>query len=264
MLKINNIKVVYNDLVLVLMGISLQVGKGAIVTLLGSNGAGKTTTLKATIGILRIEEGDIEEGSIEFLGERIDRKSPEKIVHMGICAVPEGRGIFSELTVMENLKLGKVSRRDPSGIEREFNKVFDYFPILIQRKSQLAGYLSGGEQQMLAIGRALIGRPLLMLLDEPSLGLAPIVVHEIFKIIKSINLEENTAMLLIEQNAKLALNCAQYGYIMESGRIVMDAPSDVLSSDLDIREFYLGLTDGSRRKNYADVKHYKRRKRWLS
>lgn len=264
MLKINNIKVVYNDVVLVLMGVSLQVGEGAIVTLLGSNGAGKTTTLKATIGVLRVEEGDIEEGSIEFFGERIDRKSPEKIVRMGICAVPEGRGIFSELNVMDNLKLGKISRRDRAGIERDFTKVFEYFPILFQRRSQLAGYLSGGEQQMLAIGRALIGQPVLMLLDEPSLGLAPIVVHEIFSIIKSINREENTAMMLIEQNAKLALSCAQYGYIMENGRIVMDAPSDVLNSDLDIKEFYLGLTDGSRRKNYKDVKHYKRRKRWLS
>ena len=264
MLKINNIKVVYNDVVLVLMGISLEVGEGAIVTLLGSNGAGKTTTLKATIGVLRIEEGEIEEGSIEFLGERIDKKSPEKIVRMGICAVPEGRGIFSELTVPDNLKLGKITQKDQTGIKGDFTRVFEYFPILYKRRSQLAGYLSGGEQQMLAIGRALMGKPVLMLLDEPSLGLAPIVVREIFRIIKSINREENTAIMLIEQNAKLALSCAQYGYIMENGRIVMDAPSDVLNSDLDIKEFYLGLTDGSRRKNYAEVKHYKRRKRWLS
>ncbi len=264
MLKINNIKVTYNDVALVLMGISLEVGQGSIVTLLGSNGAGKTTTLKATVGVLRIEEGEIEEGSIEFLGERIDRKSPDKIVRMGICAVPEGRGIFSELTVLDNLKLGKIARKDQEGIGVDFAKVFEYFPILHKRRSLLAGYLSGGEQQMLAIGRALMGKPVLMLLDEPSLGLAPIVVHEIFKIIRSINREENTAILLIEQNAKLALSCARYGYIMENGRIVMDAPSDVLSGDLDIKEFYLGLTDGSRRKKYAEVKHYKRRKRWLS
>ncbi len=264
MLKINNIKVVYNDVTPVLMGISLKVDEGAIVTILGSNGAGKTTTLKATVGVLRIENGEIEEGSIEFLGERIDRKSPEKIVRMGICVVPEGRGVFSELTVLDNLKLGKITRRDRTGVEKDFTKVFDYFPILSKRRSQLAGYLSGGEQKMLAIGRALMGKPVLMLLDEPSLGLAPTVVHEIFRIIKSINREEKTAIMLIEQNAKLALSCAQYGYIMENGRIVMDAPSDVLNRDLDIKEFYLGLTDGSRRKNYAEVKHYKRRKRWLS
>lgn len=264
MLKVNNIKVVYNDVVLVLKGISMEIGPRAIVALLGSNGAGKSTTLKAITGILRIEDGEVEEGTIEFLGERIDKKSPEKIVNMGICAVPEGRGLFSELTVMENIKMGSYTRRDQHGIKEDLKKVFDYFPILQDRRLQLAGYLSGGEQQMLAIGRALMSKPKLMLLDEPSLGLAPIIVREIFRIIKWINQEESAAILLIEQNAKIALDYAQYGYVMENGRIVMDADSHILSSNLDIKEFYLGLTDDSRRKNYANVKHYKRRKRWLS
>jgi branched-chain amino acid transport system ATP-binding protein len=264
MLSVKNIRVVYNDVVLVLRGISLEVGSGSIVTLLGSNGAGKTTILKAITGVLGIEDGEIEEGSIEFSGEKIHKKSPEKIVRMGICAVPEGRGIFSELTVLENLKLGSFSRKEQSQAKEDRNRALEYFPILRERGSQLAGYLSGGEQQMLAIGRSLMSRPKLMMLDEPSLGLAPIIVSEIFGIIKMINEEENVAILLIEQNAKIALDCAEYGYIMENGRIVMDAQCEVLNNDLDIKEFYLGLTGDSRRKNYAEVKHYKRRKRWLS
>jgi len=263
-LEVKNIRVVYSDVVLALRGISLEVGSKAVVALLGSNGAGKSTTLKAISGILDIEDGQIEEGSVEFLGERIDRKSPEKIVEMGVCAVPEGRGVFSELTVMENIRLGSFPRKDQQAVKEDFRKVLDYFPILRERGTQLAGYLSGGEQQMLAIGRALMAKPKLMMLDEPSLGLAPIVVDEIFDIVGKINREEHVAMLLIEQNAKIALEFAQYGYIMENGRVVMDADSKTLSNDLDIKEFYLGLTDGSRRKNYAEVKHYKRRKRWLS
>lgn len=264
MLKVNNIKVVYNDVILVLMGISLQVAKGDIVTLLGANGAGKTTTLKAIIGVLKVEDGSIEEGTIEFLGDRIDKKSPDKIVAMGIGAVPEGRGIFSELSVLDNLKLGGITRTAQSNRNADFTKVYEYFPVLQKRRTQLAGYLSGGEQQMLAIGRTLMGNPKLMLLDEPSLGLAPIVVSEIFKIVQTINCDDKTSILLIEQNAKLALTCSSYGYIMENGRIVMDASSSSLVSDLDIKEFYLGLSETSKRKNYAEVKHYKRRKRWLS
>ncbi len=264
MLEVKNIKVIYSDVVLALRGISLEVGAGAVVALLGTNGAGKTTTLKAISGILEIEDGEIEEGTIEFLGERIGGKRPDKIVRMGICAVPEGRGIFSELTVMENLKMGSFSRKDPQGTREDLNKAFDYFPIIKARGLQLAGYLSGGEQQMLSIARGLMSKPKLMMLDEPSLGLAPIVVDEIFSIIRTINQQEHVAILLIEQNARIALDFAQYGYIMENGRIVMDADNQTLNNDLDIREFYLGLTDGSRRKNYAQIKHYKRRKRWLS
>ena len=264
MLEVKNLKVVYNDVVLALRGISLEIESGAIIALLGSNGAGKTTTLKAISGILELEDGEIEEGTIKFSGEKIDRKNPEKIVEMGICAVPEGRGIFCELNVMENLKLGAFTRKDQQGIKDDLTKVLDYFPLLRDRRTQLAGYLSGGEQQMLAIGRALMTKPKLMMLDEPSLGLSPIVVDEIFNIIKMINREKHVAILLIEQNAKIALECAEHGYIMENGRIMMDADSETLSNDLDIKEFYLGLTDDSRRKNYAEVKHYKRRKRWLS
>ncbi len=277
MLAVNNIRVVYNDVCLVLKGISMRVAPGAGVALLGSNGAGKTTVLRAIAGILKLVNGEIEEGNIEFLGERIDRKSPEKIVQMGICTVPEGRGVFSELTVMENLKVGAYKREDSHGVDSDLTKVFNYFPILRERRHQLAGYLSGGEQQMIAVGRGrgeqqmiavgrgLMAKPKLMMLDEPSLGLAPIVVSDIFRIIEIIHREEGVAILLVEQNAKIALELSQYGYIMENGRVVMDATTEVLSEDLDIKEFYLGLTtDNSRRKNFAQVKHYKRRKRWLS
>jgi len=265
MLAVNNIRVVYNDVCLVLKGMSMRVAPGAGVALLGSNGAGKTTVLRAIAGILKLVNGEIEEGNIEFLGERIDKKSPEKIVQMGICTVPEGRGVFSELTVLENLKVGAYKREDSHGVNSDLTKVFTYFPILRERSHQLAGYLSGGEQQMIAVGRGLMAKPKLMMLDEPSLGLAPIVVSDIFRIIEIIHREEGVAILLVEQNAKIALELSQYGYIMENGRVVMDATTEVLSEDLDIKEFYLGLTtDNSRRKNFAQVKHYKRRKRWLS
>ena len=264
MLKVNNLKVVYSDVVLALRGISLEVESGSIVALLGANGSGKSTTVKAISGILPIEDGEIEEGTIEFLGTKVNDESPERIVEMGISAVPEGRGIFSELNVLENLKVGAFCRRDKESVKEDFAKVLNYFPKLEARKYQLAGYLSGGEQQMLSVARALMSNPKLMMMDEPSLGLAPIVVAEIFDIITMVNREQEVAILLIEQNAKIALEVAQYGYIMENGRVVMDADSSTLNGDLDIREFYLGLSDGSKRKNFASVKHYKRRKRWLS
>jgi branched-chain amino acid transport system ATP-binding protein len=264
MLRVNNIEVVYNDIILALRGISLQVPEKYIIALLGANGAGKSTTIKAIAGILPLEDGEIEGGVIEFLGERIDQKSPEEIVKKGISVVPEGRGIFPELTVAENIKVGGYTRKELKGIQTSFEKVFEYFPILKERQSQLAGYLSGGEQQMLSIGRSLMAKPKLMMLDEPSLGLAPIIVREIFSILRTINEGENTAILLIEQNAKVALDIATYGYVLENGRIVMDGKSEVLKEDRDVKEFYLGLTDDRKKKNFANIKHYKRRKRWLS
>lgn len=264
MLKVNNIEVVYNDVILALRGISLQVPEKNIIALLGGNGAGKSTTIKAVAGILPLEDGEIEGGMIEFEGERIDQKSPEEIVKRGISVIPEGRGIFPELTVEENIKVGAYTRKDTQGIPSSLQKVYEYFSILKERHSQLAGYLSGGEQQMLSIGRSLMSKPKLMMLDEPSLGLAPIIVREIFNILKTINADENSAILLVEQNAKVALDIATYGYVLENGRIVMDAKSEVLRGDRDIREFYLGLTDDKRKKNFASIKHYKRRKRWLS
>lgn len=264
MLNVNNIEVVYNDIILALRGISLQVPERSIITLLGGNGAGKSTTIKAISGILPLEDGEIEGGVIEFCGERIDQKSPEEIVIRGISVIPEGRGVFPELTVLENIKVGAYTRKDTKGIPESLARVHEYFPILRERHSQLAGYLSGGEQQMLSIGRSLMSKPKLMMLDEPSLGLAPLIVKEIFRILKSINQSENTAILLIEQNAKVALDIATYGYVLENGRIVMDAQSDVLIEDRDVKEFYLGLTDDKKKKNYANIKHYKRRKRWLS
>jgi branched-chain amino acid transport system ATP-binding protein len=264
MLSVNNIEVVYNDIILALRGISLQVPEKNIIALLGANGAGKSTAIKAIAGILPLEDGEIKGGMIEFLGEKIDQKSPEEIVKKGISVVPEGRGIFPELTVAENIKVGGYTRKEPKGIQTSLEKVFEYFPILKERQSQLAGYLSGGEQQMLSIGRSLMAKPKLMMLDEPSLGLAPIIVREIFGILRTINEGENTAILLIEQNAKVALDIATYGYVLENGRIVMDAKSEVLKEDRDVKEFYLGLTDDRKKKNFANIKHYKRRKRWLS
>ncbi len=264
MLKVNNIEVVYNDVILALRGISLEVPARNIITLLGANGAGKSTTLKAITGILPLEDGEIEGGMIEFDGERIDQESPEEIVKKGISVIPEGRGVFPELTVGENIKVGAYTRKDTKEVQSSLQKVYEYFPILKERHSQLAGYLSGGEQQMLSIGRSLMSKPKLMMLDEPSLGLAPIIVREIFNILKTINAGENTAILLVEQNAKVALDIASYGYVLENGRIVMDAKSEVLIEDRDVKEFYLGLTDDKKRKNFANIKHYKRRKRWLS
>ncbi|RMG61364.1 MAG: ABC transporter ATP-binding protein [Deltaproteobacteria bacterium] len=264
MLSVNNIEVVYNDVILVLKGLSLQVEEGKIVALLGANGAGKSTTLKAISGLLKAEEGEVTDGDIVFRGERIDGKPPEEIVKLGIFQVMEGRRVFEDLTVEENLVCGAYTRKDKAGVKEDFDKVYYYFPRLKERRKQLAGYLSGGEQQMLAIGRALMARPRLMLLDEPSLGLSPLLVKEIFEIIRDINQKEGTTILLVEQNARIALSIADYGYIMENGKIVLDGPADKLRENEDVKEFYLGLTEVGSRKSYRDVKHYRRRKRWLS
>ncbi len=264
MLKVNNIEVVYNDVILVLKGLSLECEEGKITTLLGANGAGKSTTLKAISGLLKSEEGEVTEGTIEFMGEKINGIDPEKIVRMGIFQVMEGRRVFEDLTTLENLKCGAYTRKDKAGVKRDLDLVFDYFPRLKERRNMLAGYLSGGEQQMLAIGRALMARPKLLLLDEPSLGLAPLLVKEIFGIIRKINEEEKTTILLVEQNANLALQVATYGYIMENGKVVLDGPSQKLRENEDVKEFYLGISEGGTKRSFKNAKHYKRRKRWLS
>ncbi len=265
LLSVNNIEVIYNHVVLVLKGISLEIPKNSIYALLGSNGAGKSTTLKAISGLLKPERGEITDGSIEFLGERIDKKSAEDIVPMGIVQVMEGRHVFEDLTTLENLKSAAyTSRRHKNEIRENINLVFSYFPLLERLSARLAGYLSGGEQQMLAIGRALMCHDVkLLLLDEPSLGLAPILVGQIFEIIKKINIQSNISILLVEQNARVALSVAEYGYIMENGKIVMDDESEKLAQNQDIQEFYLGMTEAGKT-SYRTVKHYKRRKRWLS
>jgi len=276
MLRLNNIEVVYSDVILVLRGVSLEVGDGKIVALLGANGAGKTTTLKAISGLLRTELGQVTRGSIELDGARIDRLGPEDIVERGIVQVLEGRRLFAHLTTEENLITGGLaSRRDPSArsgaVERRSNgntkanleMVYDYFPRLRDLRGRVSGYLSGGEQQMVVIGRALMAHPKSMLLDEPSLGLAPLIVEEIFEVIQKINQQEKTSILLVEQIAQAALGIANYGYVMETGRVVLDGPADKLRDNEDIKEFYLGLTQLGERKSYHEVKHYKRRKRWL-
>ncbi len=264
MLEVNNIEVVYNDVILVLKGISLEVPEGGIVALLGANGAGKTTTLKTVAGLLKLQNGELEGGTIAWEGQPIHHLDPDRIVRRGISMVPEGRRIFHDLSVLENLMVGAFARRDRNQVRADLDLVFDYFPILAERRSQRAVYLSGGEQQMVAVGRALMSRPRLIMLDEPSLGLAPLVVRSIFTILRRINREQGTALLLVEQNARLALSFAAYGYIMENGRIVLDGPCRALKENEDVQEFYLGMTDEAGRKSYADVKHYKRRKRWLS
>lgn len=264
MLVLNNIEVIYNDVILVLKGMSVQVPEGRIVALLGSNGAGKTTTLKAISGLLKPEDGEVTDGSIEFQGARIDKLDAADIVRRGIFQVMEGRRVFPHLTVEENLMAGAYTRRDRAQALAELEAVYAYFPRLKERRIKTSGYLSGGEQQMLAIGRALMARPRLMLLDEPSLGLAPLLVAEIFDIVKRINQEQKTTILLVEQNARLALSIADYAYIMENGRIVLEGDPAALRDNADVREFYLGLTDIGQRKSYREVKHYKRRKRWLS
>ncbi len=264
MLELNNIEVIYNDIILVLKGLSLKVDEGQIVALLGANGAGKTTTLKAISGLLKPDDGEVTDGAILFQGEPIHHLDAEEIVRRGIFQVMEGRRVFEHLTVEENLLAGAYTRRDRQNIRKDMDKVYEYFPRLAERRTQKAGYLSGGEQQMLAIGRALMARPKVMLLDEPSLGLAPLLVKEIFDIVKRINEEEGTTILLVEQNAVLALNVADYGYIMEGGRVVLEGTPDVLKDNEDVKEFYLGLTEVGKRKSYREVKHYKRRKRWLS
>ncbi len=260
MLALKNVEVVYDDVILVLKGLSLAVPKGAIVALLGSNGAGKSTTLKAISGLLRAEEGEVTDGAIELDGERIDGLAPEEIVRRGVFQVMEGRRVFEDLTVEENIVMGGYTRGDRAGLRRDHALVFDYFPRLKERRRELAGYLSGGEQQMLAISRALMARPRLILLDEPSLGLAPLLVREIFGIVARVNREERTTFLLVEQNANLALGIASYGYIMENGRIVLEGEPDKLRANEDVKEFYLGAGG---EKSYRNLKFYKRRKRWL-
>ena len=264
MLKVNNVEIVYNDVIRVLKGISFEVPAKSIVALLGSNGAGKSTVLKTISGIIELEDGELVEGSIEFQNSPIDRMTPEKIVRAGIVQVPEGRGIFDDLTVGENLRIGAYTRRDATRVKQEIEWILNFFPALKSRINSLAGYLSGGEQQMLAIGRALMTKCRLLMLDEPSLGLAPLIAVEIFRIIKRIRHEQKASILLVEQNANMALTIADYGYIMENGKIVLDGDSEKLAENEDVKEFYLGLPEIGDKKNYRDVKHYKRRKRWLS
>jgi branched-chain amino acid transport system ATP-binding protein len=264
MLSINNIEVVYDNVILVLRGVSLEVKPGEITTLLGGNGAGKTTTLKAISGVLRTERGNVTKGSITFGDTRIDGKRPSEVARLGISQVFEGRRVFEHLTTEENLIAGGHILRDSGKVRSGIERVFSYFPQLKERRLQLSGYLSGGEQQMLAIGRALMSEPKVILLDEPSLGLAPMLVEEIFGIVKRLVQQEKLSVLLVEQNAVMALAVAQHGYVMETGRIVLEGTVEALRSNSDIREFYLGLNEVGSRKSYRDVKHYKRRKRWLS
>jgi len=266
MLVLNNVEVFYSDVIQVLRGISLEVPDGKIIALLGANGAGKTTTLRAISGLLQTQEGKVTRGNIKFDGQRIDHLAPEKVVKLGIVQVLEGRRLFKHLTVEENLLLGSVTRRQTSGqasVSQALEQVYDHFPRLKDLRKRISGYLSGGEQQMLVIGRGLMAHPKLMMLDEPSLGLAPLLVEEIFEEIKRISHDEGRAILLVEQNARVALLAADYAYVMENGRVVLDGTSEQLQDNEDIKEFYLGLTQVGKRKSYRDVKHYKRRKRWL-
>jgi branched-chain amino acid transport system ATP-binding protein len=264
MLTINNIEVIYDKVILVLKGVSLNVGKGTITTLLGANGAGKTTTLKAVSGVLRTERGEVTKGSIQLGDRRIDGMRPFDVTYLGIAQVFEGRRVFEHLTTEENLIAGGHVLREKGTVREGIERVYTYFPRLKERRNQQSGYLSGGEQQMLAIGRALMSRPTVMLLDEPSLGLAPMLVEEIFGIVRKLVADEKLSVLLVEQNAAMALEVAEHGYVMENGRIVLEGSAASLRENSDIREFYLGLNEVGSRKSYRDVKHYKRRKRWLS
>ena len=264
MLQVNNIEVVYMSVIQVLRGVSLGVGDGKIVALLGANGAGKTTTLKAVSGMLRTEEGEVTDGSIDFDGKRIDRYGPEGVAALGISQAMEGRRVLEHLSVEENLYIGAYRRKDRAGVKKDIEMVFDYFPQIKRLRRQMSGYLSGGEQQMLVIGRALMARPKLMLLDEPSLGLAPLLVQEIYEIIERINTEQKMAILLVEQNARAALGISDYGYVMENGRVVLEGPAEKLKDNEDVQEFYMGLSTVGSKKSYREIKHYRRRKRWLA
>ena len=264
MLAINNIEVVYDNVVLVLKGVSLEVAQGSITTLLGANGAGKSTTLKAVSGILFTERGDITKGSVTLEGQPINGRRPFEITSLGIAQVFEGRRVFESLTCEENLIAGAHIQPDMRKVRDGIELVYSYFPRIKERRNQQSGYMSGGEQQMLAIGRALMSNPKVLLLDEPSLGLAPLLVEEIFGTIQQLVQKQKLSVLLVEQNATLALAIADHGYVMENGRIVLEGSGEKLRSNSDIREFYLGLNEGGTRKSYRDVKHYKRRKRWLS
>ena len=262
-LRINNVEVKYHEVILVLKGVSIEVPRGAIVALLGANGAGKSTTLKAISGLLKTEDGEVTDGAIEFEGQHIHHQHASDIARMGIVQVIEGRRVFEHLTVEENLKVGAHLRK--TGPVREgLDLVYHYFPRLREKRNELAGLVSGGEQQMTVVGRALMTEPKLVLLDEPSMGLAPKLIHEIFRIITQLNQEQRISILLVEQNAKLALNVAPHAYVMETGRIVMDDSSEKLMQNEDIKDFYLGLTDKGGKKSFREVKHYKRRKRWLA
>lgn len=263
MLTLNNVEVMYDHVILVLKGMSLEVPEGKIVALLGANGAGKTTTLKAISGLLISERGEVTDGYIEFQGERISNMDAERIVRKGIFQVMEGRHVFGHLSVEENLIAGSYTRRDRQNVKKDLEMVYHYFPKLTALKHRKAGYLSGGEQQMVAIGRALMANPKLVLLDEPSLGLAPLLVQEIFEIVRRLNEEVGTTFLVVEQNAMVALSIAHYGYIMENGKIVMEGSRETLLQNADVKEFYLGLTEVGR-KSYRETKAYKRRKRWLA
>jgi branched-chain amino acid transport system ATP-binding protein len=264
LLAVNNIEVIYDHVILVLKGVSFAVDEGQIVALLGANGAGKTTTLKAISNLLASERGEVTKGSVEYRGERVDRLNPTELVRRGVIQVMEGRHCFGHLTVEENLLTGAFTRSaSRAQIRADLERVYAYFPRLKQRRRSQAGYTSGGEQQMTAIGRALMARPAMILLDEPSMGLAPQVVEEIFEIVRSLNGKERVSFLLAEQNTMVALRYAGYGYILENGRVVMDGDAAELSSNEDVKEFYLGLSAGGR-KSFRDVKHYRRRKRWLA
>ncbi|MEE8300629.1 MAG: ABC transporter ATP-binding protein [Desulfatiglandales bacterium] len=262
-LNISNIEVKYHEIILVLKGVSIEVPRGGIVALLGANGAGKSTTLKSISGLLKVEVGEITDGAIEFEGVRIHRKTAVEIAKMGIIQVIEGRRVFEHLTVEENLKVGAHLRKTGT-VKDGLELVYHYFPRLREKRSETAGFISGGEQQMTVVGRALMTEPKLVLLDEPSMGLAPMLIHEIFNILMRLNKEERISILLVEQNVKLALNVAPYAYVMETGRIVMDDTSEKLKENEDIKDFYFGLSEKGKTKSFAEAKHYKRRKRWLT
>jgi branched-chain amino acid transport system ATP-binding protein len=263
-LMLNNIEVMYHEVILVLKGVSIEVPKRGIVALLGANGAGKSTTLKSISGLLKHEDGEVTDGSIEFMGERIHHLPAEEIAKRGIIQVIEGRRVFGHLTVEQNLRVGAHLRRNGFGMKERLELVYQYFPRLVTKRNTLAGFASGGEQQMTVIGRALMAQPKLMLLDEPSMGLAPLLIKEIFEIITRLNKDEGIPILLVEQNVKLALTVAPYAYVLENGRLVMHGTSEKLKENPDIRDFYLGLSDIGERKNFRQVKHYKRRKRWIT
>jgi len=262
-LTLENVEVKYLDTILVLKGVSLEICEGSVSSVLGANGAGKTTLLKSISGLLHSEEGEVTDGAIYLDSHQLNKLSPENIVKLGIVQVMEGRRVLEHLSVEQNLLTGAHMRSDSAGVKRDLDMVYAYFPKLSDLKGETAGYLSGGEQQMLVVGRAWMARPEIMLLDEPSLGLAPLIVREIFDVFKRLNEEEKVTILLVEQNVKIALSIAQYGYVLETGRVVLKGTSSELMDNEDVKEFYLGLSLSGKRKSFRDVKHYKRRKRWL-